>query len=74
MHVNVDQAGCHIQSRGVPTVFKRLRWRNVGLDRRDLAVGNSDVSNSADMILAVDDVAAFYQQIVILPQGNALCQ
>ena len=43
---------------------------DIGGDRGDLAVLDGDVAHRADLILAVDDVAALEQQIVILREGK----
>jgi hypothetical protein len=64
VNVDVHESRSYVQARGI----HGLRCAG-GCDIRcyssDLAVLDRDITNRADPVLAVDDVAAFYQQVEI---------
>src|SRR5262245_48443423 len=63
MSVNVDEPWHNVETLDVDR-FAGLSSRNIGRDLRDFACGNGHVHNPADLVLGVDDMAAFEEQIV----------
>ena len=59
--VNVHQSRRDVVAGGIDHL-EGVGRRDVGRDRRDLAVRDRDVANRADPVPAVDDVAAFQRR------------
>ena len=71
VNVNVHQSRSHVEARGVHGL-RGARCCDVRRHGCDLAVLDRDIANRADPVLAVDDVAAFDQQVEIgLRAGDA---
>ena len=64
MDVNVDETWSDVESTGVDQ-FVGLGDGDVGSNGSDLVVEQGDVADGAEVVLGVDDVAAFYNEVRI---------
>ena len=69
MSVDVDQAWRHIQTRCVDHLAG-FRGGNIRANRCYSARFNCDVADGVDVVLRIDDMAAFQKQVVLLREGG----
>src|SRR5262249_55399364 len=69
VHMNIDKSRRHVKSADVHRL-QSARRVNPGLDSRDLAASNGDISDRVDLVFGVDDVPATQQQVVFLLGGG----